>query len=1398
MAFTFTTSQVSASADYARYLWDSGQGLARKTNRYKDSDLLDFSLAKTDENFVRLNRGTYITIDSQKFPLWFTGYIINSPELVYLGKDPNTKLPTWGYTYQATADEYILSLKPIGVIPPFFNVTMGTIIKSLVNKLLPSTFDVSNIADGPLVAQYTVDPTKVFIDIVRDLSNSAGFVFYGNNKKLYFTQQDQLVNGFTLDKLDPNFTPGNLTQFKASTVPLINDATVLGDIEPQNYVTEYFVGTGVDSIFNLSAGVFGSDNSVFIDETFGGSSISDIWTVFDVPSNFLQVSQGYLNSLGGSGTGAYDVYLISNSSIPMDGRIRFTHGEWDFVPTTGSCGSAIIAGCWTAAAPSAGFTGLLYGLKVDGTTIKPVVSGVLDATQSMTIDFTKRYVIRTLVEFTKTHRSAQTYNYLDATGTVQNMAGTGEPDTVTWNTLITEVDPLATTGVIITNQFKFRNTAILDGVSDTYAQYVPLASDTFHATVTGITISIPLNATLETATILPFANTNLDSWDNIHTPSGWTVGAGTVTQETVNVNGVGRSCKITGNSMILQDAHTLVQGGKVFTITCRARAGGGNTGSLAITLYSVSTADYQGPVVLASTLSTTDFSQVSDFTQPLPLNVPSDLQLRVQQIGGGSGDVIYVDDINIITSWTPQIVGPNELDAIDGLAPVATVVSANAGAATKNSYTGANQYNPGQNQLVFFKDSVTRTSALPASNQLLRFSYRAAGAAVGRAVDNDSIESESMAWGDNGERSIIRADLTPRPRTSAECELAASAIVNENSFVHYEGQYTQLSDVFMIPIPSGTITASSAAHLPTILNGTHNALDGYMATIMGGTGAWAAANGTYIVKVVDGSHLSIPLDTFGFGAVTGAVPWIASHNEPKSGAIVKFLNFDTVATLLAEEIQEVITTIEPGTQLERFTHQVTFGKPDRVNDFVQRTSGDPIGAWQNRDIPSSITPVDVAAVGTLNYARDVTLPTLVGWDNQLVWIDAGQNLGDHWVEFEVRSTDIGWGIDDGKNLITRATNRRFTVPRALRGKAMYIREVDTRNLLMWSEDVTNSVWAKSSVTVINVPALDPDGGVATISRCVFSAGGSISQDFTTITHFTAFSFSIIGPVGVTVSVTIAGQPTQTKTLSGYWQRLTFKLPSFSISGTATVTLTCNSAASTHITRLSLERDTQGETGYTKTTSTVYGPTSRYSTLLNISFPFTNLENYEDLGFVINNSANGLDIANHRSAKVPGDCMYVKAVVKTFPTTGTVIVDVNKNGAGKSIFGPTKLQIAQPVAVPFSTISNAVQCSVHAVGHNLTADMILRAAGATGGWLTFNGNWTVKPVDADNFLLNADTSTFGAMPGGITLTNITDPTQELFATYPMSFKVGDTFSCDISGSDGTAVFNVEVKYKQTGN
>lgn len=986
MPLAFTTTQPGASADYIKYT--SGKPI--KTDSVNEPTLFDFVLAPWDLNFVKLNRGAYLTFDTVTYPKWFTGYVTNEPQLEYLGTN-SAGGQVYGYRYQATDDSYILNLKPVGLWQPFINTTAGAIIKQIVSRLDPNaTFDVTGVQNGVTLSRYVVDPNRKFTEIVKELADISAFRFRAHDKKLHFEAKDATPATITVDGNSKHFTPSRLL-IQPTLDPVINDVIVVGSVEPQGYINEYFVGDGFTAAFPLLSGIYGVDNSVLLDEDFGGSQInSATWSVFDTVNQWLKATSGYLNVTGGSADNSYDVYLKSNRLIPLEGNLRLTHGQFDFVPSgANSTVHGVVGGLWTGN-PNSSLTGCIYGIRVerDGSgnfILKPVVNGSVDGTKTLTINTSKRYVLRTLCSFEKSNRQSNTYSYVAGDGSVGTYGGGTSADIVHFKTWIVEIDP-ADGSIDATTEWQNLDVSIASG--DVFASYLPVASNDLHVTVTGITVSTPMLVSLE---IKP-------------------------------------------------------DGGSIYE---------------------------------------------------------------------------------------RKLVGPNEIDAQDGLAPIATVVT-EGGGVREPSQLGSPKYNPGNATLNFFKDTTKQVSYIPQVRDLVHLSYRRAGVCLARVQDAASVISEAASWGDNGLRSLTRIDLSPAPRTSEECEFAAAAILKEFGVQHYDGSYTQFH----------------------------------------------------------------PYEFSG---------------EPLSGTILEFQNMPSQfpASLQAEVIHQIQTTLHSAQHRELFEHVIHFGKQEHLKKALAKFAGRDatVGIVDAAEIPSFVHLNSVGGV----YAPDVTAPFLVSYDASNLNFNTGQ-AAPSGGGFEVRYTDESWGADDGRNLITRTTGQTFSVPRTARGKIAFVRAYDTRNKLLYSEDLTQSAWVKSgSVTVSNSTELNPDGNTSSVSVVSFpSASGSNVVQTSGVAAASAqavFTVDLKGTPGKVVQISVGDNngwnTTANVTLTSAYQR---KSISFTFGGGAVgnirvrVNIPNSGAHDVRVTRASLEVGTLTETGYFKTNGTVYGALSRFSAGLRVNFP----------------------------------------------------------------------------------------------------------------------------------------------------------------------------------------------------
>jgi hypothetical protein len=129
---------------------------------------------------------------------------------------------------------------------------------------------------------------------------------------------------YTLNETDPNFSAHGFSLLPSNAV--VNDATVIGDVEPQDFVRDYFVGDGFSTRFYLSQTPFTKFSKTILNEEYAGSTLdSTRWSVTD-PSSVVSVSSGKLQIAGGSGSdGATTVSFVEQ--VELGAAWVLQHGD---------------------------------------------------------------------------------------------------------------------------------------------------------------------------------------------------------------------------------------------------------------------------------------------------------------------------------------------------------------------------------------------------------------------------------------------------------------------------------------------------------------------------------------------------------------------------------------------------------------------------------------------------------------------------------------------------------------------------------------------------------------------------------------------------------------------------------------------------------------------------------------------------------------------------------------------------------------------------------------------------------------------------------------------------------------------------------------------------------------
>jgi hypothetical protein len=1050
----------------------------QKVQKLANISTLNFSVSAIEVfGLPAPSRGDYVTFTTAEYGQWFTGYITVEPTQTISGVN-QFGAKCWQYDVAANSDEWILNLQmmPVGLV--YQNTTSGAILQDLAERLLPGMFNYDNIQAGPVVAKYIVDPQRIFTDVVNDLAGNAFYNFYSQGKNLYFYPIDQTPQNIIIDGNDANFTPSAL-QITASTDTIINDVTVVGMVEPQGKMTEYWVGDGITGKFNLTSGVYGVAEETLLDETFSNSIIdTSVWTVYDSPIGFLQVSNGYLNCLGGYADGSYGVQVISNDLFPLENNIRITHGQWDFV----SKSVGILGGIYfdLPQAPVAGvFPNILYGIQVSAspfsvaTVLNPIVNGVPDPSQTLAVTdyFNTRVACRTILTFTNPVRTFHEYGYIATDGTVGSNTAPLAPDTVTISTFLALID--INTGAILQSRNWINTTTVT--AEQTYAYYAPVVSDNLNITVTGITISRPIQASLAVKSLrFPTYNLYAAGGDiKFSSDRGYFIGQ--TLQPTDDFTLTARIDTITNLNTGNQRAGLMyryrwdTQPNPVYTY--------GDDAMVSVLISAAGVASMRvrdglnSPVVELGVLDENN-GQTDGITLPQYL-----MLAKVGNVFTGS----YSSDGEAWTVLTTHT-----------YSPVTT-----SGPMVAGLVVTGEEYNTVEQVSAEFQEVKFNNAAIVVDTRAELGTVLVSTWPQGYSTDTSNWTTQQL-----GVNELDTLDgLAPE---ATIIEQSQSVQKNENlrgSFQYNPGQCqldyfsdatTQTLDVPDIGDLIRTTYSRAGTAIARVVN--QDSVD-QEATSFGDTGhrQTTVINLSPLPRTSDecSAAAAATIQSSGYQHFEGTYTQYDSFGmigEPKAGAVLPFVNLSAdMPGLTSEIIQGVTSTLLSIHPQENYQHAVQFGLVNTAQEYVNRL-GIPEGAPMPNDIADVPKQVDLTLFDE-SVLQPLSSVELTAWD-ETTWtftvndtLNAGEGI-------EVRSTDDSWGSDPGRNLVYRNLGGgSFQTPRTINGRLVFLRRFDYRNFVPFSEDLTQ--WTPSAVTIVNSKQLNPDNAVSLVSTATAAQGGTL-------------------------------------------------------------------------------------------------------------------------------------------------------------------------------------------------------------------------------------------------------------------------------------------------------------------
>lgn len=324
--------------DYSSFVdMSKGTSLIRKLNQPAE---LKVGLLCPASGWTSPVGGARIALVRDDNSYLFTGYLTAAPSCEYLGW--SDRGPQYRYEIDALSDAMLLDQKAAPPEPPFVAQSAGGAFRQLTLDLMPGWFDLTETEEGDPIPYFSVDPSKNWVTAAEEIALAARCSYRDENGKLFFAPLAS--NIYALEESDATFSPDNVKLQRVNR--LVNDLTVVGQLEPAAHVKDYFMGDGFTTRFYMSQIPFTRNNRTILNEEYAELDARH-WVVSD-QQNGLSVNNGQLQVAGGTGQDG-ETRLDFVEQVELGGATVLVHGDVVF----NAASSGVIGGLYNGAVVSA-------------------------------------------------------------------------------------------------------------------------------------------------------------------------------------------------------------------------------------------------------------------------------------------------------------------------------------------------------------------------------------------------------------------------------------------------------------------------------------------------------------------------------------------------------------------------------------------------------------------------------------------------------------------------------------------------------------------------------------------------------------------------------------------------------------------------------------------------------------------------------------------------------------------------------------------------------------------------------------------------------------------------------------------------------------------------------------
>ena len=349
---------------------------------------------------------------------YFTGYIAVSPLPEYAGV--GLEGPRYRTAIQAVSDELLLDQL---LMPPSVGSageTAATLLTSLVAHTGSTALSTHSLALSTPVSNFAPEPGANWSACAGIAASMARAAYRALSGALTLASAGATVH--PLNETDGTLNLAALSFTASVKRALANDVTVCGEDEPAAYVTEYFLGDGVTTQFNLAEDPYfpATSKSTIVSELFNEPQINAaVWGVCS-GAGYITLGPNGLTMNGGSGNdGATLIGWLD--PIEMGGTLLMEAVGVTLSPGSTGIVAGFFDGVETAGNCTAGFQ-VTAQTGTGAVSLQPLVNGAAVGS-TFAVNSADQYTLRVRVHCPECQRSQAIYYSFGDNGPISGGGG---------------------------------------------------------------------------------------------------------------------------------------------------------------------------------------------------------------------------------------------------------------------------------------------------------------------------------------------------------------------------------------------------------------------------------------------------------------------------------------------------------------------------------------------------------------------------------------------------------------------------------------------------------------------------------------------------------------------------------------------------------------------------------------------------------------------------------------------------------------------------------------------------------------------------------------------------------------------------------------------------------------